>query len=78
MWELDVTRDGRATTGRDDVGVKANKAVVASTRRRSAFSATWTQSMVSSAPIELDGLEIVVYFCDRALCKNELVGKAPK
>ena len=37
MWERDVTRDGRVTTGKSNVGIEANRAVVASTRRRSAF-----------------------------------------
>ena len=32
MWEWDVTRDGRATARKGDVGVEANRAVVASIR----------------------------------------------
>ena len=32
MWEWNVTRDGRATARKGNVGVEANRAVVASTR----------------------------------------------
>ena len=32
MWEWDVTRDGRATARKGNVGIEANRAVVGSTR----------------------------------------------
>ena len=32
MWEWDMTRDGRATARKCNVGVEANRAVVASTQ----------------------------------------------
>ena len=78
MWERDVTRDGRVTTGKSNVGIEANRAAVASTRRRSAFLVTWTQSMAYPPPIELNGLGIVGCRHDGVLCKNGLGGKEPK
>ena len=36
MWGRDVTRDGRVAAGKGNVGLEANRAVVASTRWRSA------------------------------------------
>ena len=66
------------TAGKDYVGVEANRAVVAFTRWRRAFSVTWTQPVVYPAPIRLDGLGIVVYCRDGVFCRNEPCGKAPK
>ena len=74
MWEWKVTRDGQATAGKGNVGRRGETGWLLLPLGEEAHS----RSLQNPAPIELDGLGIVVCFHDGVFCRNEVGGKAPK